>query len=335
MVKITTNQTCETRREQIREGIDSVIERHNNVFQPETPLPWDEIFPSARAPLTRNRLGIWMHPVSMYPPFVPYPLPPPIRYDDELNALIAEAERAIAMLDQTARVRLGDIDQAIRECSINEAPHEPGNPCFSHLAGCVSCYTGTENALRWGFEQICGGSPITAGMVREIHARILALHPAPAEPGLFRWDRPLPSEVMVEMVARLPHSPIFSHNPQKFAEPLFAELLAFMRADDDIPEPIRAALVWLNFLIVRPHCAGNARVARVVVALYLVSRGLLPAPVMGIGSLFRDHFEEHSTRMIAVRRDDGALEEYIKFFIRGLIVGARESLDGFARRARS
>jgi Fic family protein len=170
-------------------------------------------------------------------------------------------------------------------------------------------------ALDHGLDQIAkpGAPPLSARLLREVHRRLLQTgRGADKNPGEFRRDQnwlggPRPSAA-------------------RFVPPPWQEVTAAMGAlekfihDDPNPTPVlvKAALAHAQFETIHPFLDGNGRVGRLLITLLLCSEGVLSRPLLYLSLHFkrnRDSYYEHLQRV----RTDGAWEDWLRFFLEGVI----------------
>jgi Fic family protein len=90
----------------------------------------------------------------------------------------------------------------------------------------------------------------------------------------------------------------------------------------EIPALVQIAMMHYQFEAIHPFLDGNGRVGRLLVALLLVDRGLLPGPFLSLSEVLENYRREYvdALRSVSV---DGDWEQWIVFF-----------LDSVARQAR-
>jgi Fic family protein len=92
--------------------------------------------------------------------------------------------------------------------------------------------------------------------------------------------------------------------------------------NDDVPDRlIQLAIVHAEFEAIHPFLDGNGRLGRLMIPLYLVSKGLLTRPNFYLSAYFDEHRDEYYGRLLAVSRDDD-WTGWCEFFLRALIAQA-------------
>lgn len=102
-------------------------------------------------------------------------------------------------------------------------------------------------------------------------------------------------------------------------------------AHDDahyFPELLKIALIHYQFETIHPFLDGNGRVGRLMITLYLVSKGILKQPLLYLSDFFernRSHYYDNLMRM----RDKNDLVRWFKFFLVGVIETAKSGIETF------
>jgi len=110
---------------------------------------------------------------------------------------------------------------------------------------------------------------------------------------------------------------------------LIGDLEKFAHNDEQyFPELLKIALIHYQFETVHPFLDGNGRVGRLMITLYLVSKGILKQPVLYLSDFFernRSHYYDNLNRM----RDKNDLLRWFKFFLVGVIETAQSGIATF------
>jgi Fic family protein len=170
-------------------------------------------------------------------------------------------------------------------------------------------------ALDFGLDQIAraGAPPLSARLLRDVHRRLLQTgRGADKNPGEFRRDQNW-------LGGRRPSVARFVPPPWQEVIPAMSALEKFIH-DDPEPTPVlvKAALAHAQFETIHPFLDGNGRVGRLLITLLLCSEGVLSRPLLYLSLYFkrnRDSYYEHLQRV----RTDGAWEDWLSFFLEGVI----------------
>ncbi len=272
-----------------------------------------------------------------YQAFVPATLPPKPTLDmGQLGSLLASASAALGRLDGLAGF-LPDIglfiymyvrkeallssqiegtQSSFSDLLIHESEAAPGAPSEEDVQD-VSNYIA---ALNHGLERMRGGFPLSLRLIREIHEILLSKGRGSTKmPGEFRRSQnwiggPRPSK------ARFVPPP-----PERLEECLGA-FEKFLHADDDgLPVLIRAALAHVQFETIHPFLDGNGRVGRLLITLLLCADGVLKEPILYLSLWFKTRRDEYYDQLQYIR-DTGDWEEWVGFFLRGVIETADQGV---------
>jgi Fic family protein len=93
-----------------------------------------------------------------------------------------------------------------------------------------------------------------------------------------------------------------------------------------LPLLVRCALLHYQFETIHPFLDGNGRLGRLFVALYLMDRGRLPAPLLYLSSYFDARRDDYYDRLQYVR-ERGEIKEWLLFFLDGIAVQAADAVE--------
>ncbi|MEM1118117.1 MAG: Fic family protein [Bacteroidota bacterium] len=269
--------------------------------------------------------------------FVPHPLPPepPLALSPDLEALRDRASESLGRLDMISTLlpdaglfiyfyvrkeallssQIEGTQSSFSDLLLYETDEAPGVPLADVEE--VSRYV---EAMTHGLVRIRDGFPLSLRLIREIHEILLAsgrgVDKAPGEfrrsqnwiggprPGRARFVPPPPEEVMAAMGA----------------------LETFLH-DIPVRTPvlIKAALAHVQFETIHPFLDGNGRVGRLLVTFLLCAEEVLSEPMLYL-SLYLKRNRDRYYDLLQRVRTEGAWEEWIEFFLTGVIETAAQAV---------
>jgi Fic family protein len=285
-----------------------------------------------------KRTGRYVKQPLGYNAFLPKPLPPdpPLSFDAELQALLSEADRALARLDGVASV-LPNLElfiamyvkkeallssqiegtqaslQGVLEFEADGVPRDDINE--------VKEVINYIKAMDHGLERL-KDFPFSSRLIREIHAILLAgVRGRNKTPGEYRRSQnwignagaPLSEAVFVPPAADL-------------VEELISDLEKFIHARGGLPPLVNIALIHAQFETIHPFLDGNGRIGRLLITFYLCWQGMLSRPLLYLSHYLKKNRQEYYDRLLAVRTQ-GDWEGWLKFFLRGVHEVSLEAAD--------
>ena len=112
---------------------------------------------------------------------------------------------------------------------------------------------------------------------------------------------------------------------EKMNESLY-DLENYLNSDLNINALIKIALVHYQFETIHPFLDGNGRLGRLLIALLLKNEGYLKYPLLYLSLYFKQNRTEYYGHLMDVRFK-GKYEEWIKFFLKGIIETANDSME--------
>lgn len=278
--------------------------------------------------VVRARGGYWA--------FMPNPLPPPLTWAPELVATLSEADRALGELAGLGRslpnphllIRPFVRREAVLSSRI-EGTQASLSDLYAYEAVQLALFEGPPDvrevynyvrALEYGLERL-QDLPLSLRLIREIHARLMegarGEHQTPGEfrrsqnwigpPGCTLNDAPFVPPPVPEMHEALDAFEKFLHTPSS------------------LPPLVRLGLIHYQFEAIHPFLDGNGRIGRLLITLLLCAWDLLPEPLLYLSAYFEAHRQRYYDLLLAVSQQ-GAWEEWLTFFLRGVAVQARDAV---------
>lgn len=288
---------------------------------------------------TRNtRAGRYVSQTTGYSAFIPAPLPPepPLALTGDLPGLLSAADRALGRLDGSV-LTLPNPDLFVfmyvrkeavlssqiegTQSSLQDLLAAEAQLFDQHLPRDVDEVVNYVRAMKHGLARL-SELPVSTRLIREIHAELLrGVRGGRLQPGDVRtsqnWIGPAGCTLTTATFVPPP--------PHAVASAL-GDLEDFLHANDQLPPLVKIALAHVQFETIHPFLDGNGRVGRLLITFLLTERDLLHKPVLYLSHYFRQHRQEYYEHLQAVR-DQGAWEEWLAFFLRGVIEVAGEASD--------
>lgn len=289
--------------------------------------------------LFSKRAGTLYHVQSDYDCFVPMPLDEiEINYDSEMIYLLTEANKYLGKLDGIA-VNLPNRDIFISKYVEKEAL------LSSQIEGTQASLSDvlqlnkidgekrkeTEdvvnyiNALNYGIE-LLEKLPISIRYLKELHKVLLkGVRGEMKNPGEIRHSQNWigPSGCTLSNATFVPPS------IDKMKEAL-NNLEIYMNEKINVEPLIQIALIHYQFETIHPFLDGNGRLGRLLIPLWLKNNDYLQYPLLYLSLYFKQNRTEYYGLLMDVRFK-GKYEEWIKFFLNGVIEMANNSIDAIEK----
>ncbi len=286
----------------------------------------------------QTRAGRYIQQPAGYRAFIPNPLPPkpPVRLQGEIQNLLSEADQALGKLDGSINILpYTDLFVAmyVRKEAVLSSQIEGTQSSLEDLLTAEARVPSPERpkdvdevlnyirAMNYGLRRL-SELPLSVRLLREIHAELMkGVRGQYKTPGELRrtqnWigaeGRPL-SEA-----AYIPPP------PYEAAEAL-SQLERYLHRNSSAPLLVRAGLAHAQFETIHPFLDGNGRLGRLLITFMLCERGILQRPVLYLSDYFMQLRQRYYDLLQAVR-DEGAWEEWLAFFLQGVLEVSRQAAD--------
>jgi Fic family protein len=272
-----------------------------------------------------------------YKSFQPNPISQPWSLDNmELIQLLGQADRELGRIDMFSEY-IPNIDLFIKmhvlkeatqssriegtQTNIEEALLEKEDVALDKRDDWeeVQNYVKAMNVAIAKLEKL----PFSARLIRETHKILLqGVRGKHKQPGEFRQTQNWIGGATINDAVFVP--PVHTSISE-----LIADLEKFVHDETKhFPELLKIALVHYQFETIHPFLDGNGRVGRLLITLYLVSRGILKRPVLYLSDFFernRSHYYDNLMRV----REKNDLVQWFKFFLVGIIETAKNGIATF------
>lgn len=272
---------------------------------------------------------------SGYKAFVPNPLPPTFKWN---NQIVSALSRADFLLGKLAR-----------EGSKLPNPHLLMRPFITREAVLSSKIEGTQAtigeilaasagisvernpddlqevqnyiaALDYGIKRL-DDLPLSLRLIKEIHYHLmLGVRGSYATPGEFRRSQ------------NWIGTPGCTLNTAKFIPPspdhlmdCLGELEKFLH-DRQLPPLIHTALCHYQFEAIHPFLDGNGRMGRLLIILLLIEQKMLPTPILYLSAFFEATRDEYYKQLYNVSAR-GTWHEWLMYFLNGISAQTEDVLS--------
>jgi Fic family protein len=272
---------------------------------------------------------------------VPAPLPPKLKYTDDLVLAVSRADAALGELsgvgsempdpllldapfkrqEALCSARIEGAQVSLSDLLLDQVGAARASVPRDHLREVLNCVA----TLRYGVERL-QQVPLSLSLVRELHEQLLRGEIGSTRtPGEFRtsqsWIGP-PGATLATATYVAP--PV----PQMLKA--LAAWDAFVQQRDTMPDLVQCALAHAQFETIHPFVGGNGRLGRLLITLFLIDRRRLERPLLYLSAYFEGHRDEYYLRLQRVRTH-GEWTPWLLFFLEGV----RRTAERATRQARA
>jgi Fic family protein len=270
-----------------------------------------------------------------YDAFVPYDLPPKIKWD---NAIVNSLSRADFLLGKLAREgsKLPNPHLLMRSFITREAVLSSKIEGTQATLGEILAVNAGANikhnpddlqevqnyikALEYALKRL-EELPLSLRLIKELHKYLMqGVRGAHATPGEFRRSQ------------NWIGSPGCTLNTAKFVPPPPDNLMGCLGAlenflhDRQLPPLIHIALCHYQFEAIHPFLDGNGRVGRLLIMLLLIEQKMLPSPLLYLSAFFEATRDEYYKQLYCVS-SKGTWHEWFIYFLNGVAVQSEDVLS--------
>jgi len=285
---------------------------------------------------TSPRAGRLVQQPNGFRAFIPNPLPPVPAIDltGNVQALLSQADHALALLEGAARMLPNPelfVFMYIRKEAVLSSQIEGTQSSLQDVLAAeaklfdpdapsdVGEVVNYVRAMQHGIARI-GQLPISVRLIQEIHAELMqGVRGGNLTPGELRrsqnWIGPAGCGIRnASFVPPPPHEMLQA----------MSELELFLNSPSSLPLLVQIAIAHVQFETIHPFLDGNGRVGRLLITFLLMNRGLLTQPVLYLSHHFKRHRSAYYEHLQMVRTR-GDWEGWVEFFLQGVIDVSREA----------
>jgi Fic family protein len=165
--------------------------------------------------------------------------------------------------------------------------------------------------------------PLSGRLLRDTHRTLMqGVRGEHKQPGEFRLSQNWIGGSSLQDAAFVP--PHHADVPD-----LMADLERFLNdAEHPVPELVRIGIAHYQFETIHPFLDGNGRIGRLLITLYLVSRGLLAKPTLYLSAYFEKHRQLYYDNLSRARTHNDPAQ-WLRFFLEGIRQTSESSIATF------
>jgi len=288
-----------------------------------------------------NRSGELIQQASDYKAFIPAALPPvpDININKDMQALLTQAEQALARLDGVSYTLPNQdliIAMYVRKEALLSAQIEGIQASLDDIfaaqegdkllnADDVEEVINYIAAMNFGLNEL-NEFPMSLRLIKEIHKLLMeGVRGHNKTPGEFRKSQNWigPAGATLKDASFVPPPP---HDMQQAMN----DLELYMHQKSELSTLIQCALIHYQFETIHPFLDGNGRLGRLLIMFYLCWKSLIQKPLLYISLYFKKYQQEYYDRLSLVRQN-GDYDQWISFFLKGVIETSGSAIDTIKR----
>lgn len=178
-------------------------------------------------------------------------------------------------------------------------------------------------ATNYGVLRISEGFPVCTRLIREIHKILMTgVRGEHKTPGEFRTSQNW-------IGGSMPSTAVYVPPPHTEVAECLSDFEKFINNEEiDTPDLIKVAILHYQFESIHPFLDGNGRIGRLLVPLYIQSKGMLEKSCLYISDYIERNKDTYYDMLTRVRTHNDMIG-WIKFFLEAVIETAKTAKDKF------
>lgn len=180
-------------------------------------------------------------------------------------------------------------------------------------------------ATNYGVERIREGFPVCTRLIREIHSVLMQ--------GV-RGERKTPGEFRTSqnwIGGSMPSTAVYVPPPHTEVLECLSDFEKFINNEEsDTPDLVKIAILHYQFESIHPFLDGNGRIGRLLVPLYIQSKGMLEKSCLYISDYIERNKDTYYDLLTRVRTHNDMIS-WIKFFLEAIIETSKTAKEKFRK----
>ena len=178
-------------------------------------------------------------------------------------------------------------------------------------------------ATNYGVERIKDGFPVCTRLIRELHKILMqGVRGEHKTPGEFRTSQNW-------IGGSMPSNAVYVPPPHTEIAECLTDFEKFINNEEiDTPDLIKIAILHYQFESIHPFLDGNGRIGRLLIPLYIQSKGMLDKSCLYISDYIERNKDTYYDMLTRVRTHNDMIA-WIKFFLEAVIETSKTAKDKF------
>lgn len=178
-------------------------------------------------------------------------------------------------------------------------------------------------ATNYGVERIKNGFPVCTRLIRELHKILMqGVRGEHKTPGEFRTSQNW-------IGGSMPSNAVYVPPPHTEIAECLTNFEKFINNEEiDTPDLIKIAILHYQFESIHPFLDGNGRIGRLLIPLYIQSRGMLDKSCLYISGYIERNKDTYHDMLTRVRTHNDMIA-WIKFFLEAVIETSKTAKEKF------